>query len=110
MNIDFSSLISCVLHELDRIVKDASNIFFSVILKVVRSIDHAIILVVVIRVISSTINNMSQSKLLERFLVSGDQVTSQEKETVDDLRADHLEELILVLFPRSTLVIEVFIV
>ena len=80
------------------------------ILKVVRSIDHAIILVVVIRVISSTIDNMSQSKLLERFLVSGDQVTSQEKETVDDLRADHLEELILVLFPRCTLVIEVFIV
>ena len=110
MDINFSTLVPCILDKLNRVVEDTCNILLGVISQVVRLVDDSIVLVVVFRVVCSTIDHMSDSKFLKRFLIPCDEITTKVQESIDDLRANHLEELVLIFLPSRPLVVKVFIV
>ena len=107
MDIHFTVLALCVLHKLDYVIEDTSNILFVVVSQKVRLVYHTISLVVVRRIVSGTVHYVSDSQFLKCLFVPCDDVTSQEKETVDDLRAYLFIEFIFIFFPCSSFIVKV---
>lgn len=77
MDIDFATLFPSLHHECDGIVEDTLDVFTDMILQVVAFIYHSLIFVVVFTVISRTVNNMSDSNVLECLTIFCNQITSQ---------------------------------
>ena len=72
-------------------------------------VHHAFVLMIVFTVVGGTIYHMSDSNSLEHFGVSGNQITTQVQEVVNNLGADALIELIFILFARSAPIVKIFI-
>ena len=97
MHVDSSIGLSGLLNETDRIIKDAlyllSNVIFQVILLVLERVP-----VIVGTIVSSTIDDMGDTKAAKDLVVLGDKVAAEVQEIVNDFRADSLIVFILVFF------------
>jgi protein involved in temperature-dependent protein secretion len=67
------------------------------IFQMVRQILDSLIQMIISRVISSTINNMCDSILLQLLKVSGDIVRAQVQKIIEDWRANFVEKGVLIL-------------
>lgn len=110
MDVYFTVLPLSRLYELDRIVENAGNVLCHVISQMVRLVDDSIFLHVVFREIGRAVDNMGNSDLGESFFISSDEVGAKIHEIIDNLRADAFPELVFILFPRSTVEIEVLVI
>ena len=85
MHIKFATLRSALRHVLDRIVEAAGDILCNVIFQVVAFVNHTLILMIVVTVISCAIDHMRDSNVLKHFCIFRDEVTAKVQEVIDDL-------------------------
>lgn len=98
VHVKFTALVAAVCHELDGVVEAAGDILVNVVLQVVALVHNALVLVVVLAVVSCAVDNVRDSDVLEHLRVPSDKITAQVQVVVNDLGADALVELVLVLF------------
>jgi len=77
MDVDASTLVSCFLHKVNDIIKDALNSFAIMILQVIALILYSIGFEILIAIISYAVDDMSNTNSLEYLIVFGNDVTAQ---------------------------------
>ena len=108
--VQFTALGASFLHKFDCVVEHAGDVFSHVILQVIALVDHTLVDEIVFTVICATVDNMSDAVLLEVLFVFRHQITAEEEEPVNHLRAHSLVERVLVFFSRRSLKVEVFVI
>jgi hypothetical protein len=84
MNIYSSTRLSCIFNEMQGIIKHAFNILAHMILKMVFLVGY-ITIEIACTIICRTIHYMSDSILLKDLFIGGHNITTQVKESIDDL-------------------------
>ena len=110
MDVALATLGTHINQELDCVVEDACNVFLVMVTQVIAFVDHALALMVVVTVVCCTVDHMRNAKALKNFAIFCHQITAKIEEIVDDFRADAFIEFVLILFARSTSIVEIFII
>jgi len=110
VHIDFSVLLSSLLNKLYSIIENARNVLTNMIFQMIRLVLNAILLKVILRIVSCTVDNMSDAQTWEDLFVFCNKVTAQPHEVVDYIRANALVILVFILFARCAFEVEIFVV
>ena len=97
MNIAFATRAAHLLQELEGVIENTGDVFLAVIFQVIALVNDAFLLMVITTVVCRAVDNMSDSQVIEYVSIFGNKISAQVEEIVDDLGANALVELILVL-------------
>ena len=97
MDIAFATRAANLLQELEGVIENTGDVFLAVIFQVIALVNDTFLLMVITTVVCRAVDNMSDSQVIEYVSIFGNKISAQVEEIVDNLRANALVELILVL-------------
>jgi len=97
VDITFATRAAHLLQELKGVIENTGDVFLAVIFQVIALVNDTFLLMVITTVVCRAVDNMSDSQVIEYVSIFGNKISAQVEEIVDNLRANALVELILVL-------------